>query len=72
MVGDGGFLMNGAQELGTCIANGIDLTILVLNDNAYGMIKWKQARRCTSATCSHDAAQLAVSAPARAKCYCLD
>ena len=43
VVGDGGFLMNGAQELGTAIANGIDLTIVVLNDNAYGMIQWKQA-----------------------------
>ena len=45
MVGDGGFLMNGAQELGTAVANGIDITIIILNDNAYGMIKWKQACR---------------------------
>lgn len=42
VVGDGGFLMNGAQELGTALANGIHITVVVLNDNAYGMIKWKQ------------------------------
>ena len=35
--------MNGAQELGTAIANKIDITIIVLNDNCYGMIKWKCA-----------------------------
>ena len=35
--------MNGAQELGTAIANGIDITIVILNDNCYGMIKWKCA-----------------------------
>jgi acetolactate synthase-1/2/3 large subunit len=43
VVGDGGFLMNGAQELGTAIANNIDITIVILNDNCYGMIKWKCA-----------------------------
>lgn len=40
--GDGGFMMN-AQELETAIRLGLDLVVLVLNDNAYGMIKWKQA-----------------------------
>jgi thiamine pyrophosphate-dependent acetolactate synthase large subunit-like protein len=35
--------MNGAQELGTAIANNIDITIVILNDNCYGMIKWKCA-----------------------------
>jgi acetolactate synthase-1/2/3 large subunit len=39
--GDGGFLMN-AQEMETAVRLNLDLTILVLNDNAYGMIKWKQ------------------------------
>lgn len=40
--GDGGFMMN-SQELETAKRLGIDLTILVLRDDAYGMIKWKQS-----------------------------
>ncbi len=40
--GDGGFMMN-SQEVETAVRLGLDLTILVLRDNAYGMIKWKQA-----------------------------
>lgn len=40
--GDGGFMMN-SQELETAIRLHLDLTVLVLRDNAYGMIKWKQA-----------------------------
>jgi acetolactate synthase-1/2/3 large subunit len=40
--GDGGFMMN-SQELETAVRLGIDLTVLVLRDDAYGMIKWKQA-----------------------------
>ncbi|MGZ0709109.1 acetolactate synthase large subunit [Coraliomargarita sp. W4R53] len=40
--GDGGFMMN-SQEMETAVRLGIDLTVLVLRDNAYGMIKWKQA-----------------------------
>jgi acetolactate synthase-1/2/3 large subunit len=39
--GDGGFMMN-SQELETAVRIGLDLVILVLRDNAYGMIKWKQ------------------------------
>lgn len=39
--GDGGFLMN-SQELETANRLGLDLTIIVLRDNGYGMIKWKQ------------------------------
>lgn len=39
--GDGGFAMN-SQELATCVEHKLDLTCLVLNDNAYGMIEWKQ------------------------------
>ena len=30
------------QELATAVSMKLDLTILILNDNAYGMIKWKQ------------------------------
>ena len=40
--GDGGFLMN-SQELETAIRIGLDLVVIILNDSAYGMIKWKQA-----------------------------
>ena len=42
--GDGGFMMN-SQELETAIRLGLNLTILILIDNAYGMIKWKQTAR---------------------------
>ncbi|MBC9868703.1 MAG: acetolactate synthase large subunit [Opitutae bacterium] len=40
--GDGGFLMN-SQEMETAVRIGLDLVVLILNDSAYGMIKWKQA-----------------------------
>jgi acetolactate synthase-1/2/3 large subunit len=40
--GDGGFMMN-SQELETAVRRKLDLVVLILNDNAYGMIKWKQA-----------------------------
>jgi len=40
--GDGGFMMN-SQELETAVRLGIDITVVILNDNSYGMIKWKQA-----------------------------
>lgn len=39
--GDGGFMMN-SQELETAVRNNLDLVVLILNDSAYGMIKWKQ------------------------------
>lgn len=39
--GDGGFLMN-SHELEPAVRLKLDLTILILNDDAYGMIKWKQ------------------------------
>jgi acetolactate synthase-1/2/3 large subunit len=40
--GDGGFMMN-SQELETAVRLGLHLTVIILRDNAYGMIKWKQA-----------------------------
>jgi acetolactate synthase-1/2/3 large subunit len=43
--GDGGFMMN-SQELETAVRLGLDLTVLVLNDGGYGMIKWKQEGVC--------------------------
>lgn len=39
--GDGGFLMN-SQELETAVRLKLDLVIMVLRDDGYGMIKWKQ------------------------------
>jgi acetolactate synthase-1/2/3 large subunit len=39
--GDGGFMMN-SQEMETAVRMGLDLVVIVLNDSAYGMIKWKQ------------------------------
>ncbi len=39
--GDGGFMMN-SQELETAVRLKLDLTVLILNDSGYGMIKWKQ------------------------------
>jgi acetolactate synthase-1/2/3 large subunit len=41
VAGDGGFMMN-SQELETALRLKLDLVILILNDNGYGMIKWKQ------------------------------
>lgn len=41
VVGDGGFMMN-SQELETAVRLGLNLTVIILNDSAYGMIKWKQ------------------------------
>ncbi len=40
--GDGGFMMND-QEMETAVRLGLDLTVIILNDNSYGMIKWKQS-----------------------------
>ena len=40
--GDGGFMMN-SQELETAVRLELDLVVLVLRDDAYGMIRWKQA-----------------------------
>lgn len=40
--GDGGFMMN-SQELETAVRLNMNLTVLILNDSAYGMIRWKQA-----------------------------
>ena len=43
--GDGGFMMN-SQELETAIRLGVDLTVIIVNDGGYGMIKWKQDSMC--------------------------
>jgi acetolactate synthase-1/2/3 large subunit len=40
--GDGGFMMN-SQELETAVRLRVNLVVLVIEDRAYGMIRWKQA-----------------------------
>lgn len=40
--GDGGFMMN-SQELETAVRLNLHIVVLILRDDAYGMIKWKQA-----------------------------
>src|SRR5215210_5277551 len=40
--GDGGFMMN-SQEMETAVRLRLDLVVLILQDDAYGMIRWKQA-----------------------------
>ena len=40
--GDGGFMMN-SQEMETAVRLGLNLIVLILRDDAYGMIRWKQA-----------------------------
>jgi acetolactate synthase I/II/III large subunit len=42
LAGDGGFMMN-SQEIETAVRLNLNMTMIVLRDNAYGMIKWKQA-----------------------------
>ena len=39
--GDGGFMMN-SQEMETAVRLGLNMIVLVIRDNAYGMIRWKQ------------------------------
>lgn len=41
ITGDGGFVMN-LGDLETAVRMGVDLTVVVLNNGSYGMIKWKQ------------------------------
>jgi acetolactate synthase I/II/III large subunit len=40
--GDGGFMMN-SQEVETASRLGLNLVVLIVEDNAFGMIRWKQA-----------------------------
>jgi len=41
VVGDGGFMMN-SQELETAVRYNIPIVILIVNDNGFGFIRWKQ------------------------------
>jgi acetolactate synthase-1/2/3 large subunit len=40
--GDGGFMMN-SQELETAVRLRMNLVVLIVRDDAFGMVKWKQA-----------------------------
>jgi acetolactate synthase-1/2/3 large subunit len=40
--GDGGFMMN-SQEMETAVRLKLNLVVLVIEDGAYGMIRWKQS-----------------------------
>ena len=40
--GDGGFMMN-SQELETAVRLNLHIVVIILRDDAYGMIKWKQS-----------------------------
>ncbi len=40
--GDGGFMMN-SQELETAVRLKLHIIVIILRDDAYGMIKWKQS-----------------------------
>jgi acetolactate synthase-1/2/3 large subunit len=42
LCGDGGFMMN-SQELETAVRLKLDLVVVIVEDSAYGMIRWKQA-----------------------------
>jgi acetolactate synthase-1/2/3 large subunit len=39
--GDGGFMMN-SQEIETAVRLNMNLVVIILRDDAYGMIRWKQ------------------------------
>ncbi|MEM9717285.1 MAG: thiamine pyrophosphate-dependent enzyme, partial [Pseudomonadota bacterium] len=41
--GDSGFMMNN-QEIETAMRLGLNITVLIFNDNKYGLIEWHQLR----------------------------
>lgn len=43
VTGDAGFLMN-SQEIETALRFGLDMVVLIFNDNKYGLIEWHQLR----------------------------
>ncbi len=44
VTGDGGFMMN-SRELETALRCNVPLVILLLNDNAFGFVKWEQQNK---------------------------
>lgn len=49
VTGDGGFMMN-CQELETACRIGTPFVTLIMNDESYGLIKWKQMEQFNKAT----------------------
>lgn len=43
VAGDSGFMMNN-QEIETAVRLGLNITVLIFNDNKYGLIEWHQLR----------------------------
>lgn len=70
-MGDGGFLMN-SQELETAVRLGVGFTVIVFNDNDYGLISWKQGlsrgRSVSTAIRNPDIKRYAESFGIRAYC----
>ena len=52
IMGDGGFMMN-MQELETATRLGVAYTIIILNNNDYGLISWKQQRSANRTAGTH-------------------
>lgn len=52
LMGDGGFMMN-VQELETAKRLGVGFTIVIVNDNDYGLISWKQRMHRGRSTGTH-------------------
>ena len=50
-MGDGGFLMN-SQELETAKRLGVSFTVIIFNDNDYGLISWKQRMSRGTSVCT--------------------
>ncbi|HCT65498.1 MAG TPA: acetolactate synthase large subunit [Lachnospiraceae bacterium] len=50
ITGDGGFMMN-SQELETALRIGTPIVVLILNDESYGLIKWKQQEKFNKTAC---------------------
>jgi len=50
ITGDGGFMMN-SQELETALRIGTPIVVLILNDESYGLIKWKQQEQFCKTSC---------------------
>lgn len=44
VTGDGGFMMN-CQEIETAVRMNVPIVVLVMRDDSYGLIKWKQDDR---------------------------
>jgi acetolactate synthase-1/2/3 large subunit len=44
VLGDGGFMMN-SQELETALRYNVPIVALILNDNAFGFVKWEQKNK---------------------------